>query len=204
MSSSTPQSTRPASPTPQSPAPHGTIPQPTAADQVETSTWRIDPDRSSVEFRSPGFWGLATVKGRFSRYEGTLDLGREPAIELAIDATSLDTRNGIRDAHLRSRDFFRVKEHPHVRFISDSATLDGERLKVHGRLHAGAGSMPLEMDAELRPVGDELELDARTHADHRMLGMTKNPLGMIRTPSELIVHGRLVADPSTASKGEPR
>ena len=40
--------------------------------------WRIDPARSSVEFRTPTLWGLATVKGRFERYDGTLDLQREP------------------------------------------------------------------------------------------------------------------------------
>ena len=36
--------------------------------------WRIDPERSSVEFRTPTLWGLATVNGRFDRYHGTLDL----------------------------------------------------------------------------------------------------------------------------------
>ena len=76
--------------------------------------------------------------------------------------------------------------------MSDSATLEGERLKVRGRLYAAGNSMPLELDARLRRVGDELEVDARTHADHRKLGMSHGMLGMIPTPSELIVHGRLV------------
>ena len=48
--------------------------------------WQLDPQRSSVEFRARHFWGLATVKGRFDEYEGRLDLGAEPAIELTIDA----------------------------------------------------------------------------------------------------------------------
>ena len=49
----------------------------------------------------------------------------------------------------------------------------------------------LELDARLRRVGDELELDARTSADHRKLGISHGMLGMIPTPSGLIVHGRL-------------
>ena len=46
----------------------------------------------------------------------------------------------------------------------------------------------------MRRVGDELEVDTSTYVDQRELGMTHSPLGMIRTPSELIVHGRLCAD----------
>jgi hypothetical protein len=54
--------------------------------------------------------------------------------------------------------------------------------------------MPLDIDATLRRTGDELEVEAVTVADHHRLGMTWNLMGMIRTPSELIVKGRLVRD----------
>ena len=74
------------------------------------------------------------------------------------------------------------------------AELDGERLTVSGRLYAAGTSTPLNLNAKLRRAGDELELEARTSADHRTLGMIHSPLGMIRTPSELIVRGRLVRD----------
>ena len=162
---------------------------------IETSRWRIDPSRSRVEFRVPGFWGLVTVEGQFGRYTGTLDLRRQPAIELTIDAASLDTKNQLRDRHLRSSDFFDAETHPEVRFVSDSATLDGERLTVHGELSAGGDSIPLDVEGTLRRVGDdELEVDAAVSIDHRELGMTHSTLGMIRTPAELIVHGRLTRD----------
>ena len=51
---------------------------------VERRRWRLDPARSSVEFEVPHFYGLVTVKGRFERYEGTLDLRSEPAVELTM------------------------------------------------------------------------------------------------------------------------
>ena len=76
--------------------------------------------------------------------------------------------------------------------MSDTATVEGERLKIRGRLYAAGSSVPLELDASLRRVGDEFEIDAETHADHRKLGMSHGVLGMIPTPSELIVQGRLV------------
>jgi polyisoprenoid-binding protein YceI len=167
---------------------------PVGAPSIEKTAWRIDPARSSVEFHAKTFWGLSTVKGRFSRYQGTLDLLGQPAIELIIDADSLDTNLKARDKHLRSPDFFSAEKHPHIRFVAETATLDGDRLTVRGRLHARGRNMPLELDATLRRVGDELEIEASTHADHHQLGMTWNRLGMMRTPSELTVKGRLVPD----------
>jgi polyisoprenoid-binding protein YceI len=169
-----------------------TLTHPPDTQRVPLGGWRIDPTRSSVEFRTPTLWGLATVDGRFERYDGSLDLQRSQAIELVIDAASLSTKNSFRDRHLRSADFFDVEDHPQVRFVSDTATLDGDTLKVRGRLYAAGSSLPLELEAGLRPVGDEFEVDARTYADHRKLGMSHGILGMIPTPSELIVHGRLV------------
>jgi polyisoprenoid-binding protein YceI len=168
--------------------------RPVETPSVEGTRWRIDPARSSIEFRVPTLWGLTTVKGHFDRYDGTLDLQATPAITLTIDAASLDTNNKPRDKHLRSADFFDVENNPEVRFVSDSATLDGQRLKVRGRLEAGGKSLPLELEATVRQAGDALEVDAAKDVDHRELGMTHSTLGMIKTPSRLTVHGRLVPD----------
>jgi polyisoprenoid-binding protein YceI len=159
---------------------------------AQQTRWRLDPTRSSVEFHVRHFYGLMTVKGRFERYEGTLDLQSERAVQLNIEADSLDTGNARRDQHLCSADFFAVEDHPDVRFVSDRAVLAGGGLKVHGQLHAAGKQVPLELDATLREVGGELEVEAVTHADHRELGMTWSPLGIMRAPSKLIVRGRLV------------
>jgi polyisoprenoid-binding protein YceI len=165
---------------------------PTPVSELPTGTWRLDPSRSSVEFNVRHFYGLMTVKGHFDRYEGTLDLGHDPAVQLTIDADSLDTKNAKRDAHLRSPDFFDVEHHPQVRFLSDSAVLDGNTLKVRGQLHAAGKHVPLELHGTVRNVDDGLEIEAITHADHRKLGMTWSPLGILRAPSKLIVRGGLI------------
>ncbi|MGZ6725556.1 MAG: hypothetical protein ACXVHK_32005 [Solirubrobacteraceae bacterium] len=60
-----------------------------------------------------------------------------------------------------------------------SATLSGQQLKVRGHLHAAGKSIPVDLDATVRPVGDELEVEAETQANHHHHGMTWN-LGMLR------------------------
>jgi polyisoprenoid-binding protein YceI len=161
-------------------------------DQTLDGHWRLDPARSRVEFRVGHFWGLMTVKGHFDEYDGRLDLNGHGAIELTIDAASVQTGNAKRDKHLRSADFFYAEKHPRMRFVSDSVALEGDTLTVRGSLSARDRSIPLELAARARRVGDELEIEAATSAPHRDLGMTWSPLRMIRPRSELRVSGHLV------------
>jgi polyisoprenoid-binding protein YceI len=165
---------------------------PLPAADIATGAWRLDPARSSVEFHVPHFYGLMTVKGNFDRYEGTLDLSARPSVKLVIEADSLDTKQSKRDKHLRSADFFDVANYPQVRFEADTATLEGETLKVHGILHAAGKLIPLDVDAAVAPDGDELEIETSALADHRQLGMAWSPLGVTRAPSKLTIRGRLV------------
>jgi polyisoprenoid-binding protein YceI len=168
------------------------------ATTIETTCWRIDPTRSSVEFHVKMLWGMATVKGRFSRYEATLDLSADPAIALTIDAASLDTDNQRRDEHLRSPDFFDAQTHPYLRFASQAAALDGGRLVFDGRLRARGVTLPLGVEATLRQDGDELEVESATAIDYRQIGISWGAAwtatGVLRTPGTLVVKGRLVRD----------
>ena len=63
---------------------------------------------------------------------------------------------------------------------------------MRGELHAAGRHVPVEVEATLRQVGDELEVEASTRVDQRELGMTWSPLGITRAPSTLTVRGRLV------------
>src|ERR1700745_152336 len=131
----------------------------TDSPDIQHTRWRIDPQRSSIEFHVRHLWGLQTVKGRFERYDGTLDLAADPAIELTIDADSLNTNHTRRAEHLRSAAFFDTANNPQVRFVSRRATLHGDRLAVWGDLHAAGKSIPLELKGVVRPAGDEREVD---------------------------------------------
>jgi polyisoprenoid-binding protein YceI len=165
------------------------------SDDTLVGRWQLDPARSSVAFHVGMLWGLATVNGRFDAYEGRLDLSSDPAIELTIDAASINTRNPRRDRHLRSAAFFDAENHPRVRFVSDSVVMQGDVLKVHGSLFAGGQSIGVELDARVRRVDGALQIEAATTARHRDLGMTFSPLGTISSRSELRVEGYLVPVP---------
>lgn len=180
--------------------PDSATPNAGTAAPLAQGRWELDPTRSSVEFQVPHFWGLMTVKGRFTRFAGSVDLDARPAARLTIDASSLDTRNAKRDKHLRSAAFFDVARHPVVEFVSDDAALDGPRLRLRGTLEAAGKQLPIEIDAAVSVVGSELEVDGGTQADHRNLDMTWSPLGMLRAPSRLVVHARLTRAPEGADR----
>jgi polyisoprenoid-binding protein YceI len=155
--------------------------------------WTVDPHESAVEFAAKTFWGLATVHGRFDRFDGWYENGPDgTAIELTIDADSLDTGNGTRDEHLRSGGFFQAAEHPQVRFTSTRVhyVRDGI-LHVVGQLEAAGRSVMLEFPALVQQIGDSLQIEATTTVDQQELAMSSGTLGMIRRPVTLHVNARL-------------
>ncbi len=155
--------------------------------------WTVDLEKSSVEFAVKTFWGLGTVRGRFERFDGGYDTAPDrQSIELTIDAGSLNTELGKRDEHLRSADFFHIADHPRVRFRSTRVRNAGNgTLHIRGGLEAAGVVVPLEFDAAVRQVGEELEVEAVTTVDPRWFGMSSGPLGMIRPPAKLHVKTRL-------------
>jgi polyisoprenoid-binding protein YceI len=114
---------------------------PTAADTAN-GAWRLDPARSSVAFHVRHFYGLMTVKGEFADYDGTLDLGATPAVELTIQAAGLDTKLAKRDEHLRSGDFFEVENHPQVRSSRIAPSSTATRCESRGSLRPPGARSP--------------------------------------------------------------
>ena len=100
--------------------------------------WTVDASASKVEFSVRQLWGLSIVRGRFSRFDGGLQLPADGVgrAELSIEAASLETGNRRRDRHLRSRDYFDADRHPLVRFAG-TVVADAGCLDVLGELQAG-------------------------------------------------------------------
>jgi polyisoprenoid-binding protein YceI len=111
----------------------------TATSVLPTGTWKVDPVHSSVEFQVKHL-GIATVKGLFKEFEGTLEAGPDGAVAYGtVQTTSVDTREPARDEHLRSADFFEVDKYPQIDFRSTAIRTTGEDefeivgdLSIHG------------------------------------------------------------------------
>ena len=163
--------------------------------QQTTKRWSIDPARSSVDFAVGTFWGLGTVSGRFGRIDGVYSDGPAGAkIELTVDAGTIDTGNVARDEHFRWSGPLRRRPTP-VRplHLHRGRRHRADRpLRIAGVLEAGGEAVPVEVDATVQGLGDELELEASTTVDRRGLDLGKGPFGMIRTPATVRVKARLV------------
>ena len=105
--------------------------------QVPAGTWKVDPVHSSVAFEVKHMM-IATVRGHFSEFEGTLEAAEDPTRSQAhgwVNVASIDTGNPDRDAHLRSPDFFDVERYPRATFASTRIEhIDGGRYVVTGDL----------------------------------------------------------------------
>ncbi|MFD0590440.1 YceI family protein [Paenibacillus sp. GCM10027627] len=91
--------------------------------------WTVDASHSEIGF-SVKHMMIAKVKGLFHSFEATIDADvsdlTNAHITFSIDLGSVDTRNGDRDAHLKSADFFNVEQFPVLGFQATSIAKTGK------------------------------------------------------------------------------
>jgi polyisoprenoid-binding protein YceI len=119
---------------------------------THAATWQIDPDHSSFQFKVRHLT-VSNVKGDFSKAKGVVTLDDQDitklAVELTIDAASVNTGHAKRDEHLRGPDFFDVGQYPTITFVSKKATqTDMNKLKVIGNLTIHGTSKEITVDVE--------------------------------------------------------
>jgi polyisoprenoid-binding protein YceI len=130
---------------------------PTATARVIPSgTWKVDPVHSSVEFHVKHL-GIATVKGQFKEFEGTLVSDPDGVVAYGtVDTASVDTRESQRDEHLRSADFFEVDRYPQIAFRSSEIRATGEdEFEIVGGLTIHGVTRPVTLHATLEGVEPE-------------------------------------------------
>lgn len=127
------------------------------ATNPSTTTWTIDASHAEVGFAVRHLM-ISTVRGRFGGVEGTVVLDEaNPAnsrADVTIDVGSIDTRQEMRDNHLRSPDFFDAANHPAMRFVSKKVEGDvGDDFRLIGDLTIRGTTREVALDVSVTGRG---------------------------------------------------
>jgi polyisoprenoid-binding protein YceI len=118
---------------------------------IEPGTWAFDPSHSSVEFSARHLM-VSKVRGRFGAVDGTITISENPfesSVRASVDASSIDSGDEKRDAHLRSADFFDVDQYPTLEFVSTGVEDRGDgQFALHGDLSVHGVTRPVTWDLE--------------------------------------------------------
>jgi polyisoprenoid-binding protein YceI len=119
---------------------------------MTTNDWNIDAAHSGINF-SIRHMVVSKVRGRFASYSGVAKIDDDDitrsAVEVTIEASSIDTGTPQRDEHLKSADFFDVEKFPQLRFRSDRIEkIEDDRYRVTGALTIRDVTREVSLDVE--------------------------------------------------------
>jgi polyisoprenoid-binding protein YceI len=157
----------------------------TAPNATAITTWNIDPVHSAAQFKVKHMM-ISNVKGEFTAVTGKLELNGEDItkskVEASIDASTINTREVQRDAHLKSADFFDVEKFPVLTFQSTAVSKEGRvELAVEGDLsiHGVTRKVVFDVEGLSAPTkdpwgGTRIGLSATTKINRKDFGLTWN------------------------------
>jgi polyisoprenoid-binding protein YceI len=130
-------------------------------ERIPTGTYNIDASHSGVGFEVRHM-GIATVRGAFRRFAGTIDAsGDTPVLNGTVEVSSIDTGDENRDGHLTAPDFFDAEQNPEITFHTTSLeeTTDAQ-VKLDGEITIKGVTKPIELvgtaaDGGTDPWGNE-------------------------------------------------
>lgn len=131
----------------------------TLAASAQTSTWKIDPVHSGIEFKIRHL-AVANVRGTLSKPTGIVKLDERDvtrsSVEATINTASINTNEDARDKHLKSPEFFDVEKYPTITFRSTSLARSGGKLTMTGDLTMNGVTKPviLALDGPAPPQTD--------------------------------------------------
>jgi len=122
-----------------------------------TGTWTIDPVHSEVSFVVRHMM-VSKVRGRFDKFEGTLETAPDPlqsTVTATVDLSSVNTGNDTRDNHIRSEDFFHVEKHPTMTFRSTGIRPGSDGYLLDGDLTLRGVTRPVTFRLEVNGFGPD-------------------------------------------------
>lgn len=174
--------------------------------QVET--WKLDPAHTAAQF-AVRHLGISTVRGEFRKVSGTANYDpadpSKTALDVTIDATTVDTRVDMRDNDLRSPNFLDVQKYPTITFKSKKAESSASgKLKITGDLtiHGATREVVLDVDGPTAAVKDprgnfHMGASASTTINRKDFGVNGAP-GMVGDDITITIDSELVkSSPAT-------
>jgi polyisoprenoid-binding protein YceI len=115
--------------------------------------WELDAAHSLIEFSAKHMM-VTTVKGRFTKHSGVLELDEQnpsaSKVDVTIDVNSLYSGDEKRDAHLLSADFFDVEKYPTITYKSTKVEEVGDNhFRITGDLTIHGVTKEVVLDANL-------------------------------------------------------
>lgn len=151
--------------------------------------WRLDETTASLRF-SVRHLLISRTEGSFGRFAGALafaeDAPETAAVDVHIEAASIDTRDRLRDNELR--EFLEAAQYPEIHFRATRVTKNrgGRRYRMTGQLTVRDVTREVHLDVEDRGrsrtgtgtgSGEEwAHFAARTTIDRRDFGLRWNRL----------------------------
>jgi polyisoprenoid-binding protein YceI len=150
-------------------------------DAIPAGTYSVDPSHSSVGFEVRHM-GIATVRGAFRRFHGTIGAaGEAPVLSGTVDVASIDTGDEGRDGHLTSADFFDLENYPEITFHSTAGeAIEDGQIRLSGEITIKGVTRPIELigvvaEGGTDPWGNErVGLELAGVIDRREFGLTWN------------------------------
>ncbi len=136
------------------------------ASTLTAGTWTADTAHSDVSF-TVRHMAVGRARGTFAINAANLYVGAggiaQASATAEIDATSVDTHQKQRDAHIRSADFLDVDHHPTMQFISTAVTdRSGDEFTLAGALTIRGITHQVELAVEF--FGETVDASGLTRA----------------------------------------
>ena len=115
-------------------------------------SWQIDSSHSHINFTARHMM-ISKVRGSFETFSGTVNFDEKnpinSTVDIAVQLASINTRDGQRDGHLKSPDFFDVETHPTMRFVSTRVEqIDENNGRLIGNLTIKGVTHEVALDVE--------------------------------------------------------
>ncbi len=146
--------------------------------------WNLDTSHSHTDF-SVKHLMISTVRGRFTKMEGTGETNTDGTLKSAVltmETASIDTSTPQRDDHLRSADFFDAANNPTIVFTSTQIDQSGTDSTIIGNLSMHGVTHPVTLKGEITgPITDpwgnpRMALNVSGKLNRKDWGLTYNSI----------------------------